>query len=165
MRFPPYSSLQHAAARLLAVACLLSPALSLVYNSTALIVASDAEDLDSAAYLLTGYGIAHEELQVPEGGTDLPTLESGNGGNYGLFVLVSQVKYDGDSDSSLTTDQWNSLYDYQIKYGVRMVQMAVAPSSTFGVTQVGSCCNDNEEQNITLISSVQSSEFPTAGLK
>lgn len=135
------------------------------YNSTTLILAVDAESVDQAAYLLDGYGISYQGIQVPSSGITLPTLETSNGGNYGLIVVVAGVQYNGAS--VLTTAQWNSLYAYQEKYGVRMVQLNANPSVDFGVELVAACCNQTEniEQNITMIEDAQTKYFPTAGLR
>lgn len=82
-----------------------------------------------------------------------------------MIVVVAGVQYNGAS--VLTTAQWNSLYAYQEKYGVRMVQLNANPSVDFGVELVAACCNQTEniEQNITMIEDAQTKYFPTAGLR
>ena len=153
---------------LLMLACLFvaTPVYSLVHNSTALFLATDDSALENAKYLFDGYGLNYTQVAVPQEGIELPELEMRDGGNFGLIVVVSQVMYGTTQRvSALTDDQWNSLYDYQTKYGVRMVQLAVAPGQAFGVNALGSCCDKDEEQFLTLVESIQESEFPTAGLK
>lgn len=149
----------------LVLALLITLCQAVAYNSTALVLASDAQGTDEATYLLNGYGIGHEAYVVSENGITLPPLEDANGGNYGLLVIVAQAQTNGTS--SLTTAQWNSLYAYQKKYGVRMVQLDVVPSADFGVSFNKACCDSSAgiEQNITLIESAQTSHFPTAGLR
>lgn len=139
---------------------------ALTFASTALVIAADADVAGSASYLLEGYGIAHETFLVPRTNTPLPSLESSSGGgNYGLFLILSEVNVDGES--RLTDDQWESLWAYQRKYGVRMVHINVSPSANFGVKlELSSgCCADGVEQNITLVESTATKEFPNAGLK
>lgn len=147
----------------LLLSLLFSVSNALIFNSTALILAVDDISLDHGTYLLNGYGITYEGLKVPQTGITLPTLETSAGGNYGLFVIVAQVQYTGKS--ALTTDQWNTLYAYQLKYKIRMVHLNVVPSSEFGVEYVDACCGDGVEQNFTLVGDVQTKEFPTAGLR
>lgn len=156
-----FSSSRWTAAVLLSYVISLSQAL--FFNSTALVIGADDSTLNDGWYLLDGYGIAFELLQVPQSGVSLPALETGGNGNYGLFVINAGVQYAGKS--ALTTDQWNMLYAYQIKYGVRMVQIDVIPSDDFGTVSLGSCCDNSTEQNLTLVMETQAKEFPTAGLR
>jgi hypothetical protein len=137
----------------------------LVFNSTALIIATASDDAIRASYILTGYGIGYEASLVPKVDTPLPTLESSDGGNYGLFVVYAKTVVNGTS--MLTNDQWEALWSYQRKYSVRMVHLNAIPDSGFGAQTIssGGCCDDNVEQNIALIEDVAASEFPNAGLK
>jgi hypothetical protein len=137
----------------------------LLFNSTALIIATDAAEANKASYILTGYGIGYETLLVPQSNTPFPTLESSDGGNYGLFVVYSKAVANGTS--RLTDDQWESLWSYQRKYLVRMIHLGAIPDAGFGVKTVssGGCCENGVEQNITLIEEVAANEFPNAGLK
>lgn len=136
---------------------------ALTFNSTALVLGVDAKAVDKAAYLLTSYGIAWEGIEVPESGITLPGLETSNGGNYGLFVVVSEVQY--NATSALTDKQWASLHSYQTKYGVRMVHVYVVPGLDYGTALVASCCDGTQEQNVSLIQTAQTDYFPTAGLR
>ncbi|KAI9744748.1 MAG: hypothetical protein M1818_001673 [Claussenomyces sp. TS43310] len=145
------------------IACCITASYGLIFNSTALIIAVDKLNADKGSYLLNSYGIDHDDVIVPESGCSLPALETSSGGNYGLIIVVSQVQY---NDTTVLTDtQWNSLYDYQTKYGVRMVQLYVVPGEDFGVQQVAPCCQDTVEQNVTLVADGQTNHFPTAGLR
>lgn len=105
----------------------------------------------------------YDTLIVPETGTDLPPLETSEGGNYGLFIIVAQAMYNGIS--AITNNQYNALYAYQIKYGVRMVNVDVFPTPGFGAETVAGCCLDGSEQNVTLLPNAQADFFPTAGLR
>ena len=144
---------------------------TLSVRSTVLILGTNSDDISTASYVLNGYGIPYTGLIVPQTGLTLPALNTTSSGsvsgNFGLIVVQGQVSYDYGNDnwaSALTTDQWNTLYAYQITFGVRMVQMNVYPSDTFGAAALGGCCNDNDDQTVTLVSTVAASRFPFAGL-
>lgn len=147
------------------VALISLPSVScLVFNSTALVFASTQNDGTQTSYILDGYGIGYETITLTTGSNHLPALESSAGGNYGLFVIIAQAVI--NSTSLLTQDQWNTLYAYQLKYGVRMVHAEAAPDPImFGVTALTPCCSGNQEQYLVLDGDVASNEFPTAGLK
>jgi len=88
-------------------------------------------------------------------------------GNYGAIVVLGDVSYSYSSglfQSALTDAQWNTLYAYQVQYGVRMVRLDVYPDAQFGTTTAiagAGCCDANVEQ---LISITDASSFPTANL-
>ncbi|KAL1882847.1 hypothetical protein Daus18300_000485 [Diaporthe australafricana] len=133
--------------------------------STILVIATDATSATVAAQGLNGYGIPHQNLIVPQTGTALPTLSSSTGGNYGGIIVASGVAYEysaSNFSSALTTDQWNALYDYQIAYGVRMVQYGIFPTLDAGVVASGGCCNTSVLQPISF---TNTSAFSQAGLK
>ena len=97
-------------------------------DSKILIIVRDAYAAQVASSGFNGYGIPYEVLTVPQTGIALPTLNTTAGGNYGGFVVAGQVSYDmggGNFQSALTPAQWQQIYDYQIIYGVRMVQYDV----------------------------------------
>lgn len=140
---------------------------------TALVIATDNDDADQAVTTLQSYGMQYQVLDVPSTGTALPVLEtisgSDNVGNFGLFIVISQVSYDYGGTigwaSALNATQWNSLYAYQTKYQVRMIQLNVYPGAIDGTAIVpgsdpSGCC-DTEEQMTSLI---DTSFIPTAGL-
>lgn len=133
--------------------------------STILVIATDATSATVAAQGLNGYGIPHQSLIVPQTGVALPTLSSSAGGNYGGIIVASGVLYEYSANnysSALTTDQWNALYEYQITYGVRMVQYGIFPTLDAGVVASGGCCNTSVSQSIYL---TDTSAFAQAGLK
>ncbi|KAL4810197.1 hypothetical protein BDV18DRAFT_54425 [Aspergillus unguis] len=130
-----------------------------------LVIARDDTQASVASSGLNGYGIPYTTLLVPQGGVELPALNSSSGGNFGGIVIAGEVSYDngGSWGSALTTDQWNQLYAYQLEYGVRMVQYDVFPGPDFGASAVGDgCCADGVEQEL-YFSDV--SDFPTSGLR
>ncbi|KAL3422761.1 hypothetical protein PVAG01_06917 [Phlyctema vagabunda] len=135
----------------------------IVYNSTALILGLDAVAVNQASYLLDGYAINYESYVIDSDGIVLPALESTRGGNYGLIVAVSQLQV--DKISLLTDGQWQSLHNYQATYGVRMIHLNVAPGTEFGTESLGSCCENQGEQTISLIESAATAQFPGAGLR
>jgi hypothetical protein len=97
-------------------------------DSKILIIVRDAYAGQVASSGLNGYGIPFEILTVPQSGIALPTLNTTAGGNYGGFIVAGQVSYDmggGNYQSALTAAQWQLIYDYQVLYGVRMVQYDV----------------------------------------
>ncbi|PGH09663.1 hypothetical protein AJ79_05629 [Helicocarpus griseus UAMH5409] len=130
-----------------------------------LIIAGDETAAQQASSGLTAYGIPFTYLLVPREGAELPELESTNG-NFGGILVASEVSYDFGQEgfrSALTADQWNQLYAYQVKYGVRMVQYDVWPDEKkFQARAEGGCCASGVEQ---LISLTDTSDFPSAGLK
>jgi hypothetical protein len=138
---------------------------ALTFNSTVLVIGTDAASANKASYLLDGYGIGYETLVLGEENTPLPSLESSFGGNYGLVVVVAQAIV--NDTSRLTDAQWETLWAYQRKFSVRMIHMDVGPSTEFGVLAVDNdgCCDDGIEQNVTLIEEIATKEFPNAGLK
>jgi hypothetical protein len=138
---------------------------ALTFNSTVLVVCIDAVTGDQASYLFNGYGIGYETSILSDIGAPLPILETSNGGNYGLFVVVGRAISNGTS--RLTSNQWESLWSYQRKYGIRMVHINVSPDVQFGTQLIddGGCCDEGVEQNMTLVGDVAAREFPNAGLK
>ncbi|KUJ08212.1 uncharacterized protein LY89DRAFT_599894 [Mollisia scopiformis] len=134
-------------------------------KSTFLVIARDASSAYSAKSGLNDYGIPFEVLIVPAGGVALPPLSSATGvGNYGGFVILSEVSYAdsaGNYASALTSAQWNTLYTYQRTFGARMVRLDVVPSAATGTTVVGSCCDGTLEQWMAIS---DQSQFPTAGI-
>ena len=96
-------------------------------DSKILVIARDAYGASVASSGLNGYGIPFEILTVPQAGATLPTLNTTAGGNYGGIIVGGEVSYDygGNFSSALRADQWQLLYDYQVQYGVRMVQFDV----------------------------------------
>ncbi|KKY22648.1 putative extracellular serine-rich [Phaeomoniella chlamydospora] len=127
-------------------------------GSTALIVGTTNDDGSDSTYILDGYGIHYEKAILTKKGDQLPALETAGGGNYGLLIMVASVPFLEDS-------QWSSLYEYQEKYGVRMIQLNVYPSSDFGVELYKACNNATDMQELNIVSEVAQAEFPTAGLR
>lgn len=120
-------------------------------SSTVLVISRNAGDAQQATSGLNGYGIPFENLFVPQTGVaSLPALNSSFGGNYGAIIIVGQVSYNynGVFNSALTAAQYQQLYDYQVQYGVRMVQYDVYPGPAFGTTALGGCCAAGVEQLI-----------------
>ena len=138
----------------------------------ALVLAISTNDADSATAILQGYGAPFNLIMVPQEGIALPTLETTTQCNepvglYGMIVIISQLAFDYGGDigfaSALNSSQWDTLHAYQVKYGVRMVQLNQFPSSVEGVDVVapGGCCA-SEEQLVTL---TNTDFIPSAGLK
>lgn len=157
------------------VLCILTAAtLSVAQNvtaanvqSTILVLARNAAVAASATSGLNGYGIPYQIILVPQSGITLPTLSSGTTGNYGGIIAEGQLSYDfggGNWQSAITQAQWDSLYQYQINFGVRMVQFDVYPQPMFGTTVVngGGCCDAGVEQ---LISFTDTTGFTQSGIK
>lgn len=150
-------------------ACLFGIAQSLSTTSTILVIARDAASALSASSGLNGYGIPFSVLTIPQAGAALPALANNatGVGNYGGIVIASQVSYDygttgGGFKSALTTDQWSTLYAYQLQFGVRMVQYDVYPTTDFGTLALGGCCDTGVEQ---LMSFTSTTAFTQAGFK
>lgn len=87
---------------------------------------------------LDGLGINYEVLTFPQAGTPLPTLEQDGYGNYAGIVTLKELSYEYNEPgrtgwlSALTDEQWTALYDYQVKYGVRMARLDAFPTTQFG---------------------------------
>lgn len=112
---------------------LMANALSM--SGTILIFARDAASSYSATSGFNGYGIPYELVLVPQSGITLPVLNSSTTqGNYGGFLLLSEVAYDygGSWRSALTPAQLQQLYNYQTTFGARMVRLDVYPGPDFG---------------------------------
>ncbi|KAI1002290.1 hypothetical protein K3495_g5910 [Podosphaera aphanis] len=137
-------------------------------KSTILVLARNQASSYSAISGLNAYGIPHEVVIVPQAGITLPVLNSSaTTGNYGAIFVLSDVSYDYGGTlgfrSALTPDQWTTLFNYQISFGVRLVRIDVFPTAEFGTSAPsGGCCDNGVEQ---LISISDSNLFPTAGLK
>ncbi|KAK0751245.1 hypothetical protein B0T18DRAFT_478288 [Schizothecium vesticola] len=136
-------------------------------SGTVLVFARDSASASSATSGLQGYGIPYEVVIVPQSGITLPTLSSSaSEGNYGSIIVMSEVAYSFVTgwSSAITPAQWQTLYDYQTSFGVRMVRLDSFPSTDLGVTAAsgGGCCNTGVEQ---LVSITDTSSFPTANLK
>ncbi|KAI9733677.1 MAG: hypothetical protein M1834_003279 [Cirrosporium novae-zelandiae] len=152
------------------ISYLISFANCLSTKATVLVIATDSTAAQDATLGLDGYGIPYQVLAVPQTGTTLPVLSdnSTSTGNFGAIVVLSQVSYDYTNGttsgyaSALTSSQWTTLYNYQIAYGVRMVQLNVYPSTDFGTSPLGGCCNTGVEQYISISNGTA---FSAAGLK
>lgn len=87
---------------------------------------------------LEGLGINYEVLTFPQAGTPLPALEQDGYGNYAGIVTLKELSYEYNEPertgwlSALTDAQWTALYDYQVKFGVRMARLDVFPTTQFG---------------------------------
>ncbi|KAG4444006.1 hypothetical protein IFR05_000466 [Cadophora sp. M221] len=138
---------------------------ALTTKSTFLVIARDATVAYAAKSGLNDYGIAFEVFVVPAAGATLPVLTSATRvGNYGGIVILSEVSYAnsaGQYASALTDAQWNSLYDYQRTFGVRMVRLDVVPGAATGTRVLGSCCDGTVDQQLVVN---DTSAFPGAGL-
>ncbi|KAF4633369.1 hypothetical protein G7Y89_g4760 [Cudoniella acicularis] len=134
-------------------------------RSTFLVIARDPVSAYSAYSGLNDYGIPYELLIVPANGAALPPLQSSaTAGNYGGIVILAEVSYQsasGSWGSALTPAQWNTMYNYQVNFGARMVRLDVLPSAATGTMVIGACCGATQEQ---LIAINDTSAFPTAGL-
>ncbi|KAK3987294.1 hypothetical protein QBC44DRAFT_127769 [Cladorrhinum sp. PSN332] len=136
--------------------------------NTILIFARDDGSATSATSGLQGYGIPYQVVIVPQAGITLPSLtSSATAGNYGGIIVLSEVAYSYTSGwaSAITAAQWQTIYDYQTTFGVRLVRLDAFPSTDLGVTTAiagAGCCNTGVEQSISISST---SQFPTANIK
>jgi hypothetical protein len=122
-----------------ALSCLCSLAsAALSTKATVLIIARDDKTARSAHGGLQGYGIPYRVLIVPKEGAPLPALNaSATVGNFGGIVVASDVSYNYEVPpnpfrSAMTDAQWQTLYDYQKAFRVRMVRIDVYPETQFG---------------------------------
>jgi hypothetical protein len=132
------------------------------------VFARDTASSVSATSGLNAYGIPYQVVLVPKAGITLPSLNSSStAGNYGGIIVMSEVGYDYSSgwSSAITPTQWQTLYNYQTTFGVRMVRLDVFPSEDFGVKTAidgAGCCDAGVEQ---LVSFTDITGFRTANLK
>ncbi|KAJ9624033.1 hypothetical protein H2203_005480 [Taxawa tesnikishii (nom. ined.)] len=137
-------------------------------GNTILVFARDTASAGSATSGLQGYGIPYQTVIVPQEGITLPTLNSSTtAGNYGGFIVLSEVSYDynGSWESAISTAQWQQLYNYQTDFKVRMVRLDVYPGPDFGVTTAiagAGCCDSGVEQYVSISNATG---FPTANIK
>ncbi|KAJ4393753.1 hypothetical protein N0V93_002968 [Gnomoniopsis smithogilvyi] len=137
-------------------------------SNTILVFARDTASANVATLGLQGYGIPYQTVIVPQSGVALPTLNSSTtSGNYGGILVLSEVAYQYSTGflSALTTAQWNTMFEYQLAFGVRMVRLDVYPTSDMGATTAISgtgCCATGVEQYVRL---TDASAFTTANLK
>jgi hypothetical protein len=134
-------------------------------SSTALVIARDKASAYSAYSGLNDRGIPYQILIVPASGANLPVLnDTAVHGNYGLIVVLSEVSYNKGGtigyQSALSTSQWQTLYNYQVAFGVRMVRLDTTPSADTGTTNLGGCCVGDQ-----LVYLSSTAAFPSAGLK
>lgn len=138
-------------------------------DSTILVLVRAGDKAYSVTSGLEGYGIPYEIAYVPKTGFQLPTLNtSTSAGKYGGIVSLSELSYEYDGgvwNSGISTEQYNTLYAYQLAFGVRFVRIDAYPQPAFGTTtadQGVGCCSTDVEQ---LISITNNTGFPTANLK
>jgi hypothetical protein len=134
-------------------------------SSTALVIARDKASAYSAYSGLNDRGIPYQILLVPSSGANLPALnDTPTHGNYGLIVVLSEVSYNRGGTigytSALSASQWQTLYNYQVAFGVRMVRLDSTPSADSGTTNLGGCCFGEQ-----LVYISNSAGFAGAGLK
>lgn len=106
-------------------------------SNTILVFAKDSASAAVATSGFQGYGIPYQTVIVPQSGTPLPVLNSSaTAGNYGGIVVLSEVSYQYSTGflSALTTSQWNTLFNYQTTFGVRMVRLDTFPTADFGTS-------------------------------
>ncbi|KAH7400448.1 hypothetical protein BKA64DRAFT_482127 [Cadophora sp. MPI-SDFR-AT-0126] len=149
------------------LASVISPASAKTVSSTILVLARNAAEATSGTSGLKAYGIPYQLVLVPQAGTALPTLSSSTVGNYGGIIVMSEVSYEYSTGwaSGITAAQWQTIYNYQISFGVRLARLDVYPGPDFGVTTTideQGCCDADVEQ---LVSFTDTSDFPTANLK
>lgn len=104
-------------------------------SSTILVIARDAVSATSATSGLQGYGIPYQVVTVPQGGITLPVLTSSEtSGNYGGIIVFSEVAYEYPTGwaSAITPDQWQTIYNYQVAFGIRLVRLDSFPTPDMG---------------------------------
>lgn len=122
------------ASALLALHASVAAAANSVAN-TVLVFARDSASANVATLGLQGYGIPYQTVLVPQTGAALPVLNSSSTqGNYGGILVLSEVSYQYSTGflSALNASQWQTLYDYQTAFGVRMVRLDVYPTPDMG---------------------------------
>ena len=145
------------------------PAVAATVDSKILILVRVGDNPYSVVSGLQGYGIPYEISQVSKTGYQLPALNSSKSqGNYGGIISLSELAYEYDGgvwNSGISNDQYNTIYAYQLAFGVRFVRIDAYPQPAFGASPadqgVGCCGNDVEQ----LISLTNSTGFESANIK
>jgi len=129
--------------------------------STALVIAISTDAADEAVSTLNQFNQPTQVLVIPQNGTDLPSLETTSGsvtvGNFALIIVIGLASYDYSTGwaSAITTDQWDTLYAYQLTYGVRMIHLDGFPGNFPGTAvaynAAGGCCVSDIEQVVTVL--------------
>lgn len=151
-----------AASALLALQAGVAFACTKTITGTILIIGRDQADIDNAGAGFKAYGIKTEGLIVPSTGVTLPQLNSTvEKGNYGGIVTFAELSYELPTGwgSAITAEQWNTIYQYQVDFGVRLVRLDAYPTTEFGTTAAFSTADEQ------LVSFSDVSQFPTANLK
>jgi hypothetical protein len=137
-------------------------------DSTVLILVREGDATYSVTSGLDAYGIPYQLVFVPKTGFSLPVLNtSSTQGKYGGIISLSELAFEYDSGygSGISTAQYDSIYAYQLAFGVRFVRIDAFPQPEFGTTTApegSGCCSLDDEQMISL---TNSSGFPTANIK
>jgi len=145
------------------------PAVAATVDSKILVLVRVGDNPYSVVSGLQGYGIPYEISQVSKTGYQLPALNSSKSqGNYGGIISLSELAYEYDGgvwNSGISNDQYNTIYAYQLAFGVRFVRIDAYPQPAFGTSPadqgVGCCGNDVEQ----LISLTNSTGFESANIK
>ena len=145
------------------------PAVAATVDSKILVLVRVGDNPYSVVSGLQGYGIPYEISQVSKTGYQLPALNSSKSqGNYGGIISLSELAYEYDGgvwNSGISNDQYNTIYAYQLAFGVRFVRIDAYPQPAFGASPadqgVGCCGNDVEQ----LISLTNSTGFESANIK
>ena len=131
-------------------------------NSTLLVIARDANATVPATFVLQGYGIPYQTVDISLRGGGFPQLNSSaDTGNFGGIVIVSAREYKGQDDwnTAMNERQWQALYQYQEQFGVRMVRLNAYPSKEFGVQALGQTFATDTPFQVT-----DTKDFPTANI-
>jgi hypothetical protein len=128
-------------------------------DSTILILVREGDATYSVTSGLDAYGIPYDLVFVPKTGFSLPVLNtSSTQGSYGGIISLSELafEYDTGFGSGISLDQYNSIYAYQLAFGVRFVRIDAFPQAAFGTTTApegSGCCSLDDEQMISLTNS------------
>ena len=132
-------------------------------NSTLLILARDSNATAAGTFVLQGYGIPYQVVDLSSSAVGLPQLNSTpDAGNFGGIVTVSSRDYKSGDDwkTVLSDKQWQDLYRYQEAFGVRLVRLNAWPSADYGVQSSGGFVSADQPVAVT-----DTKSFTTASLK
>lgn len=131
-------------------------------DSTLLILAREKNATLPGTFVLQGYGIPYQvvDLSLPAAG--FPQLNSTpDTGNFGGIVAVSARGYQNGDDwkTALSDTQWQDIYRYQEAFGVRLVRLNAWPNAEYGVQSSGGPVSAEQPVAIT-----DTKSFVTANL-
>ncbi|HEX9259829.1 MAG TPA: hypothetical protein VF855_09870 [Acidimicrobiales bacterium] len=111
-------------------------------NLRLLVLAADGKETDLAAIEATLHriGVPHDTILTVDTTLTESTFEVSGRGLYNGVILTTGdlVYYDGTWKNALTWEEWNILWSYEARYGIRQVTSQTWPEATYNLINEGS---------------------------